>query len=279
MKARTHSDYKDQFLKTKQQWEAKGLTPKESATGIRLWTNGYHQRQAIYYRPEDLRDMTKEELRIFKEIRLAPRREAQCKRREKQRRTRNARVHLQEALRIPPIPVEIPSRGIVLDLETTGLDPSRDEILQVAIIDLDGKVLLNSYVQPLVATAWPAAQEVNHIDPSMVAEAPHITELLPEIQGILNGVDLIVGYNVGFDLSFLAAIELDWNAGHYDVMAAFAPIYGEWSDYFGDWKWKKLTVCARYYDYDWSGGPSGAHNALSDCYATLHCYKAMQHTG
>lgn len=35
-------------------------------------------------------------------------------------------------------------------------------------------------------------------------------------------------------------------------MPIFAEIYGEWSDYFGEYKWQKLTTCAAYYHFDWN---------------------------
>lgn len=37
---------------------------------------------------------------------------------------------------------------IVIDTETTGLDPEKDELLQVSIIDDEGNVLFNSLFRP-----------------------------------------------------------------------------------------------------------------------------------
>lgn len=59
---------------------------------------------------------------------------------------------------------------------------------------------------------------------------------------------------------------------YFDVMKEFAPIYGEWSEYHGDYKYKSLSVCAGYYGYEWEGK---AHDSLEDCKATLYCYKKM----
>lgn len=39
-------------------------------------------------------------------------------------------------------------RIICIDIETTGLDRTEDEILQVAIINGRGKTLYNSYIRP-----------------------------------------------------------------------------------------------------------------------------------
>jgi hypothetical protein len=39
-------------------------------------------------------------------------------------------------------------RTTFLDLETTGLDPVRDEILEIGILDDGGEILLDSLVRP-----------------------------------------------------------------------------------------------------------------------------------
>jgi DNA polymerase-3 subunit epsilon len=39
-------------------------------------------------------------------------------------------------------------RTVFLDLETTGLDPRTDEILEIGILDDAGRVLLDSLVRP-----------------------------------------------------------------------------------------------------------------------------------
>ena len=57
-------------------------------------------------------------------------------------------------------------------------------------------------------------------------------------------------------------------------MMDFAPIYGEWSEYHGDYKWQSLSTCAAYYGYDW--GEDKAHDSLADCKATLFCYNRIR---
>ena len=42
----------------------------------------------------------------------------------------------------------------VLDFETTGLVPGQDEVLQVAVVDETGAVLMNEYCRPQRHTAW-----------------------------------------------------------------------------------------------------------------------------
>lgn len=163
---------------------------------------------------------------------------------------------------------------IVIDTETTGLDADTDELLQVSIIDSQGNTLFNSYIKPLFTENWDEAMAVNHITPEMVANAPNIIEVKQEINKIINSANVIVGYNILFDLEFLAAFGIENSkATVIDVMQDFADIYGEWSDKYGCNKCQKLTKCAEYYGYDW--GTDIAHDSLADCRATLYCYNKI----
>lgn len=167
------------------------------------------------------------------------------------------------------------NKYIVLDTETTGLNAAEDEILQVSIIDNEGAVLFDSYIKPTQHTEWAEAERIHHITPEMVADAPTIAEVMPEINDILNRYDKIVGYNLKFDKAFLENNGAEFLSTEYaDVMKMFAPIYGEWNDQRGSYKWQKLTIAADYYGYDWSSHEN-AHNSLGDCFATLHVYKEI----
>lgn len=160
---------------------------------------------------------------------------------------------------------------IIFDLETTGLNPGTDEIVQISIINENQDVLLYSLVKPDRATEWPAAQQVNGISPDMVKGAPSIYDLAPKIYAIFEKEDCLVTYNGAFDLAFLENFIPEKQYLHYDVMRLFAPIYGEWSDHYDSYKWQKLSTCASYYGYEFN-----PHDALEDCKATLHCFNSMK---
>ena len=134
----------------------------------------------------------------------------------------------------------------------------------------------DSYFKPCVLS-WDDARRVNGISPEMVQDAPRISEKIAEINEIMFQADTIIGYNTGFDLDFLRNNGLIFsdNVKIIDVMPVFAEIYGEYSEYSGNYKWQKLTTAANYYDYDWSSRPEEAHNSLADCYATLYVYNKI----
>ena len=165
---------------------------------------------------------------------------------------------------------------IILDTETTGLNPEEDELLQVSIISETGETLIDQYVRPTRCTEWPDAERVNHITPDMVRDCPtiHNMGVSMQISRILENADKIIGYNTQFDIKFLIAAGSDVPICEtVDVMRDFAEVYGDYREELGGYKWQKLTTAAAYYGYEW---PVDAHNALGDCLATLYVYQHMQ---
>jgi DNA polymerase-3 subunit epsilon len=164
---------------------------------------------------------------------------------------------------------------MVLDTETTGLD-SEAEILQIAIIDQDGQVALDSYVKPQEPIDEDGrAFDVNGISNAMVTGAPSFADLYPQIAALLAG-RTVVTYNVDFDRRMLwqacrrydlPLIEADWNC----AMVAYAEWYGDWSDYRRGYRWQPLDEARREFDLDFDG----SHGALGDCRATLGLIKAL----
>lgn len=92
--------------------------------------------------------------------------------------------------------------GIVfLDTETTGLNPPRDKIVEIAIIDSTGNELINTLVNPRIKIPE-TVTKIHGIHDDMVRESPVLESLLPRIQEILQGSSQVVIYNAGFDIRF-----------------------------------------------------------------------------
>lgn len=161
------------------------------------------------------------------------------------------------------------SKTIIFDTETTGLDPRKDEILTLSVIDGDGKTLWDGTYRPSHVTAWPQAEAVNHISPESVAMCPEIREDERELSELFSSADLVIGYNVSFDLGFLAAVGIRPRVGAevHDTMLDFAELYGVVDAKRHTWKWQKLTFAAEHVGYDW--GEDVAHGSLADARATL----------
>lgn len=92
----------------------------------------------------------------------------------------------------------------VIDVETTGLNPKRDRIVEIAIYRFDGKEVtekFNSLVNPLRPISREASA-VNGIDQSLVEDAPQFYEIAKQIVEITEG-SIFVAHNVRFDYSFI----------------------------------------------------------------------------
>ena len=164
-----------------------------------------------------------------------------------------------------------PYQQIVFDIETTGLNEWLDEILQISIMNDKGEILMNEYVKPFELKEWPEAERIHGITPEMVKNCHTLDHYITDIQKIMWKATGYITYNGGFDMGFLESAGIEFRSvPHYDVMLKFAPIYGEYNSYYGEYKWQKLTTCADYYGYKFA-----AHDSLEDCRATLYCYQQM----
>lgn len=93
---------------------------------------------------------------------------------------------------------------VSLDIETTGLDPEQDEILEIGAVRFKGGQIYESF-QTLVKPACPIPykiQQLTGITPDDVRDAPSLAAILPQLSRFV-GDNPIIGHNIGFDLSFL----------------------------------------------------------------------------
>jgi DNA polymerase-3 subunit epsilon/ATP-dependent DNA helicase DinG len=96
---------------------------------------------------------------------------------------------------------------IAIDIETTGLDNSRDAIIDIGAVRFNGKriedefsTLINPHRHiPEFITG------LTGIDDSMVRQAPGLTEIIPELEAFVSNLP-VVGHNIRFDLGFLQKI-------------------------------------------------------------------------
>lgn len=93
---------------------------------------------------------------------------------------------------------------VTFDTETTGLSGKYDDILQITIAGQNGEILLSTYVKPQNCTSWEDSMEIHHITPEMVKDAPTADKVASIVKQIFDNADMIVGYNVGFDVKMVA---------------------------------------------------------------------------
>ena len=157
---------------------------------------------------------------------------------------------------------------IVIDTETTGVGIT-DEALSVAIVNQDGDELFYKFVKPTNHRRWDEAEKKHGITWNMVKDEKPLSYYYNDIRAIVDNADLVVGYNLEFDLKRFDEPGLYLHPKMtFDLMRMYAKAYGKWSSYFNDYKWEKLTDVARHY-----GCKFEAHNSLEDARATAYCYK------
>ena len=97
---------------------------------------------------------------------------------------------------------------VALDLETTGLDPKRDQIIEIGAVRFQGNRILDqfiTFVNP--GRAIPLRiQQLTGIRHSDVVKAPTLAAIAPELLAFVGAdVTAVVAHNASFDMGFLRA--------------------------------------------------------------------------
>ena len=165
---------------------------------------------------------------------------------------------------------------VVVDVETTGLSPLRNKIIEVSAIkyELGFKPVacFSTLVNP-DSKIPPAVTQINNITDDMVKDKPLFSEIAASFNEFIKGCN-ILGHNVGFDLNFLYASGVDFSpkAKFFDTLqlAKNTLISENSSKLYYDPEaevdvanYKLETLLDYYYIYR-----EDAHRSLSDCYAT-----------
>ncbi|MDR3576335.1 MAG: 3'-5' exonuclease [Anaerolineaceae bacterium] len=140
-------------------------------------------------------------------------------------------------------------KPVYLDTETTGLDRN-DEIVEISIVDEDGKILLESFVKP--TQPIPAdVIKVHGITNEMVQHAPSWPVLWMRVRSVLFG-RLLAIYNADFDLRMMQQTHsrhrIPWkeNFKSIDIMKLYSDYRGEWDSVRRSMRYHSLDSAGRY---------------------------------
>ncbi|MCC5977663.1 MAG: hypothetical protein JJU21_06360 [Salinarimonas sp.] len=123
---------------------------------------------------------------------------------------------------------------VVFDTETTGLDPQRDEIVQLAAVRVvNGRIVDGEMFETLIDPQRPippGATAVHGITPQMVIGAPQIAEAGARFHRFAAGA-VLVAHNAPFDMAFLRRHEPDicqrFDNPVLDTVLASAVLFGQ----------------------------------------------------
>ena len=151
---------------------------------------------------------------------------------------------------------------VFLDTETTGLGAT-DQIVDLAVVDRYGQVLLDTLVKPTVPLP-PEVTAVNGITPEMLEGAPSFPDIAGKLAELASGRQVIT-YGAGFDVKMIRQTATAWGLpspvqSAFCAMIAYAEFYGKKGSW-GDWKWQKLEAAARQCAIQM---PDNLHRALAD---------------
>lgn len=163
---------------------------------------------------------------------------------------------------------------VYLDTETTGLG-STDQIIDIAVIDGQDRVLLDTLVRPTCPI--PAASSAIHgLYVHHLAGAPTWADVYHALLPVLDGRRVVI-YNADYDSRMLdqccrmARVPLPrcrWEC----AMRAYAEYAGQRDRHGNHYRWHKLDRAAASF-----GLAPGGHRALSDARACRQIVRGMAH--
>lgn len=163
--------------------------------------------------------------------------------------------------------IAFPEDFTIIDLETTGFDPSFDDIIEIAALRVRGGEIVDTF-----STLIKPYDEIDEyitkltgITNDMLLTAPAPENIFPSVYEFV-GEDIIVGHNVNFDINFL----YDW----------FESILGKpfENDFIDTMRIARKALPNlphhRLEDVATALGviPDGAHRAAADCKTTFDCF-------
>lgn len=108
---------------------------------------------------------------------------------------------------------------LILDTETTGLKGA--EIIEVAVIDTCGTVLLDTLIRPKTMKMNRFAQRVHGIALETLLGQPSWPEVLPELQRLTDRAT-VLAWNAPFDARMLQQTSEVWGLAHPRILFACA---------------------------------------------------------
>lgn len=167
--------------------------------------------------------------------------------------------------------LELPNSYTIVDIETTGLDPSYDCILEVAAIKVKDNMIINKFtsfikyfdIVPEFIT------NLTGITNEMVENAPLLKDVLIKFLDFV-GDDIIIGHNINFDINFLydncmSNLNKPLSNNFVDTMRISRRLNN-------DMEHHRMIDLLELYKID----NSNQHRALNDCEYTFSIYNIMK---
>lgn len=169
--------------------------------------------------------------------------------------------------------IDFPKDYVVIDLETTGLMPDFDEIIEIAALKIENGNITDTFQQLVKPESEIGSfiEKLTGITNEMLSTAPKINEVLPLFDKFI-GDSIAVGHNVNFDVNFLYdnyvnVLDKPFSNNFIDTMRISRKIYPTLPHH-------RLKDIVQHLGI----AENGYHRALKDCEYTYKCYQSMENT-
>ncbi|MEZ4725806.1 MAG: helicase C-terminal domain-containing protein [Caldilineaceae bacterium] len=156
---------------------------------------------------------------------------------------------------------------VALDLETTGLDAKRDQIIEIGAVRFQGNQILDQFITFVNPgrTIPLRIQQLTGIRNSDVSKASALAAVAPELLAFV-GTDVaaVVAHNAGFDMGFLRAAGIHFQRPVLDTFELATILLPSMSSYSLSELCHALQIPLE-----------DAHRALDDALATAHLFNRL----
>ena len=160
---------------------------------------------------------------------------------------------------------------VLVDIETTGFSPVKDEIIEIGAIKVEKNKIINEYNEliKINETLSPFTTKLTGITDEMLQTGKEISEVLKDFIHF-TGDSIIIGHNVTFDLGFLSYnckkyLNFNLNNDYVDTMCIARKLVPNSINY-------KLGTLADFFNVSYEG----AHRGLKDVEITYEVYNNLR---
>lgn len=160
---------------------------------------------------------------------------------------------------------------VLLDIETTGLSPQSDDIIEIGAIKVRQNQIIGQYESLIKINRRlnPFSTKLTGITDEMLKNGKDVTTALEEFVDFA-GKDIIVGHNVNFDINFIydkceRYLDTYFKNDFIDTMRIAKKVLPNSPNY-------KLGTLAEHFDIDYSQ----AHRGLKDVEITYEVYNRLK---
>lgn len=173
--------------------------------------------------------------------------------------------------------IDFPESYCIIDIETTGLSPEFDSIIEIACIKYERGKEIESF-SSLIKPEFQYEDgtyiddfivELTGITNEMLSTAPDIISVLDNFKCFV-GDSVLIGHNINFDINFLydnlfEKFDIVFSNDFVDTMRLSRRLHPEERHH-------RLSDISNRYNIDYST----AHRALEDCIITEKCYQQLK---